>query len=80
MNEKNPGKLKYINGIPYLTGQHVQFDPVSLSRSERVLGAWQRIFGPRWAGPMLVVALVAAVVVLGGIIDYVIVGMIRNGA
>jgi hypothetical protein len=79
MSDKHPGRLKYINGIPYLTGQHVQLDQPRPSRSERLLLAWQRLFGPRLAGPALVFVIVLLVAGVGGLIDYLLIVMPRNG-
>lgn len=78
MNDKHPGKLKYINGIPYLTGRHVQLEEAPSSRTERLMLAWQGLFGPRLAGPALVCAIVLLVVGIGGLIDYLLVVMPRN--
>lgn len=79
MSEKSSGKLRYINGIPYLSGQHIQIDPGPMSRSERWLAAWQGLVGPRLAGPMLIFAIVLLVVGVGGLIDYVFFIMPRSG-
>lgn len=75
--EEEPGKLKYINGIPYLTGRHVKIDTTPPTRMERWLGKWQGWFGPRWGGVLLVLLLVTVVAMVGAAIDYVIVSMLK---
>ena len=70
MDRREPGKLKYINGIPYLSGRdvHIEEAPVP-SLAERVLLASQALFGRRLGGAVLVLLLVALAAALGALID-----------
>ncbi|MDX5332570.1 MAG: hypothetical protein LPK58_00780 [Gammaproteobacteria bacterium] len=70
MDRRQPGKLKYINGIPYLSGRDVHIEEVPApSRTERVLLAGQALFGRRFGGAVLVLLLVALAATLGALID-----------
>jgi|GEM_PF-6403571 len=80
MNGRQPGKLKYINGIPYLTGRHVQLEQTRPAWPDRVLGAWQDTFGRRVGVVLLILLLVGLVAVLGALIDYALIPLLFPAA